>query len=241
MFRTFNGNCSTMATRLFKVSPNETNINAVPNNIYPLWIYCRFKAANILACIAIHYPKALEKKRLSFIRAFISLLLNLLMDDDPAIRHYSAKIVLHNLPDDIELGLSDCEYNHLFAYHIKIPICIESVVSTMAQRLFLQNSADILLAFRMDDNYILDIFKIIVTNFSTQSSKKDDGSHSSGENSNSSDAEVFEKNEANVFAEPSKVIFDAAVVFKNTFKSRLKITRFIDNFMQDIYVQGSAS
>uniref|UniRef100_A0A1B0G450 tRNA (32-2'-O)-methyltransferase regulator THADA n=1 Tax=Glossina morsitans morsitans TaxID=37546 RepID=A0A1B0G450_GLOMM len=201
----------------------------------------RFKAANILACIAIHYPKALEKKRLSFIRAFISLLLNLLMDDDPAIRHYSAKIVLHNLPDDIELGLSDCEYNHLFAYHIKIPICIESVVSTMAQRLFLQNSADILLAFRMDDNYILDIFKIIVTNFSTQSSKKDDGSHSSGENSNSSDAEVFEKNEANVFAEPSKVIFDAAVVFKNTFKSRLKITRFIDNFMQDIYVQGSAS
>lgn len=54
--------------------------------------------------IAVHYRKALEKKNLAFIKAFISLMLSLLMDDDYEIRDNAAKTVLSILPEDLGLG-----------------------------------------------------------------------------------------------------------------------------------------
>ncbi|KAM7347162.1 thyroid adenoma-associated protein homolog isoform 2-T2 [Cochliomyia hominivorax] len=195
----------------------------------------RFKAANLLAYIAVHYPKCLEKKRLNFVRSYIRLMLNLLMDDDYDIRDFTSKIVLHCLPDDIEL---------------------ESVVSTMAQRLFLQYTADLLLNYRLDDTYILDIFKLITSSLSTQYLAKDnkdndDDQHSSSSSSSCSmgvsisatsgttDVEIFEKNEANVFAEPLKAITDTVVVFKYTFRLRPKVVRYVESFLQDLTNQGS--
>ncbi|XP_065363222.1 tRNA (32-2'-O)-methyltransferase regulator THADA isoform X2 [Calliphora vicina] len=186
----------------------------------------RFKAANLLVYIAVHYPKSLEKKRINFVRSFIRLMLNLLMDDDFDIRDFTAKIVLHCLPDDIEL---------------------ESVVSTMAQRLFLQHTADLLLNYRMDDTYILDIFKLITSCLTTQClAKEDDGQNSTPSSSGSvsvaiasSDVEIFEKMEANVFAEPLKAITDTVVVFKCTFRLRPKVVRFVESYLQDLTNQGS--
>lgn len=231
-----------------------------------------------MAYIAVHYPKSLEKKRLNFVRSYVRLMLNLLMDDDYEIRDFSAKIVLHCLPDDIELGLSDSLSNNSLVSVLNIPIRTESVVSTMAQRLFLQYTADLLQNYRMDDTYILDIFKLITSCLTSQYLAKDDDSdhHSSslssggggggggvnattttittstgngkgnggGSNSGSSslahDVEIFEKNEANVFAEPLKAITDCVVVFKCTFRLRPKVVRFVESYLQDLTTnQGS--
>ncbi|XP_054727416.1 thyroid adenoma-associated protein homolog isoform X1 [Anastrepha obliqua] len=175
----------------------------------------RLKAAKILSHIAVHFYKALEKKRLSFLRLYIGLTLALLMDDDSEIRDFTAKVVLTNLPESI--GLTN-------------------VIATMAQRLFLQSTADKLEAMRADDNYILDIFKLINETLSLGISTDDD-SNSSANSSNSGsstagDLEVFEKHEANVYAEPQKAIIDAAVIFKGTFKSRPKILSYIEKTKQ---------
>ncbi|XP_046803544.1 thyroid adenoma-associated protein homolog isoform X4 [Lucilia cuprina] len=219
----------------------------------------RFKAANLLVYIAVHYPKSLEKKRINFVRSYIRLMLNLLMDDDYDIRDFTAKIVLHSLPDDIELGLSDSLSNNDLVSCLNIPIRTESVVSTMAQRLFLQYTADLLLNYRMDDTYILDIFKLITSCLTTQClAKDDDDQHSSssssggggsgggggggssiGSCSSSTDVEIFEKNEANVYAEPLKAITDTVVVFKCTFRLRPKVVRFVESYLQDLTNQGS--
>lgn len=105
----------------------------------------------------------------------------------------------------------------------------------MAQRLFLQSIADQLEEMRADDNYIIDIFKAIIETVTLGIGADDDGNHStsgsgSGSNSSSStvgDLEVFDKHEANVFAEPQKVISDAIVVFKNTFRTRPKVLSYV--------------
>lgn len=217
----------------------------------------------MLAYIAVHYPKSLEKKRINFVRSYVRLMLNLLMDDDYEIRDFTAKIVLHCLPDDIELGLSDSLSNNSLVSVLNIPIRTESVVSTMAQRLFLQYTADLLLNYRMDDTYILDIFKLITSCLTTQYlAKDDDDQHSSSSSSGggggvgvttpstsignvngisslATDVEIFEKNEANVFAEPLKAITDCVVVFKFTFRLRPKVVRFVESYLQDITNQGS--
>ncbi|XP_018794647.1 PREDICTED: thyroid adenoma-associated protein homolog [Bactrocera latifrons] len=174
----------------------------------------RLKAAQILSHIAVHFNKALEKKKLPFVRLFIGLTLALLMDDDFEIRDYTAKIVVNNLADDIGL---------------------KSVVSTMAQRLFLQSIADQLEEMRADDNYIIQIFKVINETATLGIGADEDVNNatngsSSGSNSSAStvgDLEVFDKNEANIFAEPQKVIYDAIVVFKNTFTTRPKVLSFV--------------
>lgn len=62
------------------------------------------KAAQILSHIAVHFNKALEKKKLTFVRLFIGLTLALLMDDDFEIRDYTAKIVVDNIADDIGMS-----------------------------------------------------------------------------------------------------------------------------------------
>lgn len=188
-------------------------------------------------------------------------MLNLLMDDDFDIRDFTSKIVLHCLPDDIELGLSDSLNSNPLVSVLKIPIRTESVVSTMAQRLFLQYTADLLLNFRLDDSYILDIFKLITSSLTSQYFSKDhhtavavaanDDEHSSSSSSSCSvgvsisssaaatDVEIFEKNEANVFAEPLKAITDTCVVFKCTFRLRPKVVRFVESYLQDLTNQGS--
>ncbi|XP_011194015.1 thyroid adenoma-associated protein homolog [Zeugodacus cucurbitae] len=174
----------------------------------------RLKAAQILSHIAVHFNKALEKKKISFVRLYIGLTLALLMDDDFEIRDYTAKIVVNNIPDDIGM---------------------KSVVATMAQRLFLQSIADQLEEMRADDNYIIEIFKTINETVTLGIGVDEDGNSSttgsgSGSNSSSStvgDLEVFDKHEANIFAEPQKVIYDAVVVFKNTFATRPKVLSYV--------------
>ncbi|XP_017474797.1 PREDICTED: thyroid adenoma-associated protein homolog isoform X1 [Rhagoletis zephyria] len=173
----------------------------------------RLKAAQILSHIAVHFNKALEKKKLPFLRLYIGLTLALLMDDDFEIRDYTAKIVLNNITEDLGMSMT-------------------SVVATMAQRLFLQSTADKLEAMRADDNYILDIFKIINEALSLGIGADEDSSGSmNGSNSSSSttgDLEIFDKHEANVFAEPQKAMLDAIVVFKTSFKTRPKILSYLE-------------
>ncbi|XP_014094580.2 tRNA (32-2'-O)-methyltransferase regulator THADA [Bactrocera oleae] len=174
----------------------------------------RLKAAKILSHIAVHFNKALEKKKLRFVRLFIGLTLALLMDDDFEIRDYTTKIVVNNIADDIGM---------------------KSVVSTMAQRLFLQSIADQLEEMRVDDSYIIEIFKAINETVTLGIGDDEDSNNStngssSGSNGSASafcDLEVFDKNEANIFAEPQKVIYDAIVVFKNTFTTRPKVLRYV--------------
>lgn len=101
----------------------------------------------------------------------------------------------------------------------------------MAQRLFLQYTADILVAIKADDNYILDIFKII-TETQALASFLDEGVGSQNSNSNTSsvDLEIFDKIETNVFAEPLKAIADSIVIFKNTFNKRIKVMKTVNNY-----------
>lgn len=183
---------------------------------------------------------------MNFMRSYIRLMLNLLMDDDYDIRDFTAKIVLHCLPDDIELGLSDSLSDCSLVSVLNNSIRIESVVSTMAQRLFLQFIADLILGFKMDDIFILDMFKLITSCLSAQCFRKDyDDQQSTSSSSSGSfgqtsgSVEIFEKQEANVYAEPLKAITDTVVVFKCTFKLRPKVVRFVDSYLQDITNQGS--
>lgn len=105
----------------------------------------------------------------------------------------------------------------------------------MAQRLFLQSIADQLEEMRVDDSYIIEIFKAINETVTLGIGDDEDSNNStngssSGSNSSASafcDLEVFDKNEANIFAEPQKVIYDAIVVFKNTFTTRPKVLRYV--------------
>lgn len=251
MFGIFNRNITTLAAGLFEVSFSKSFF--IKSDTCEMFTGCipvnRFKAANLMAYIAIHYPKSLEKRRVNFVRSYVRLMLNLLMDDDFDIRNFTAKIVLHCLPDEIELGLSDSLSNNSLVSCLNIPIRTESVVSTMAQRLFLQYTADLLINYRMDDTYILDVFKLITTCLTSQClTKDDDDQHSSSSSSggvgatfatSSTDIEIFEKNEANVFAEPLKAITDTVVVFKCTFRLRPKVVRFVESYLQDLTNQGS--
>lgn len=114
----------------------------------------------------------------------------------------------------------------------------------MAQRLFLQTTADLLNVMNADDDYIIEIFKIIaetqsandaediLSNGMTTSPVSSIGSssQSSPNNINGLDCEVFDKNEANVFAEPLKVISDSIVVFKSTFETRHKVVNFVNSY-----------
>ncbi|XP_067637343.1 tRNA (32-2'-O)-methyltransferase regulator THADA isoform X3 [Eurosta solidaginis] len=172
----------------------------------------RYKAAQILSHIAVHFEKALDKKKLSFCRLYIGLTLTHLMDDDFDIRDYTAEIVLNNLPEEVGMPW---------------------VVPTMVQRLFLQSIADQLETMRADDNYIMDIIKIIketltVGTGGSMDTNDDDGtatsnSSNSSDTSTTSDMDIFDKNEANVYAEPRKALLDAIVVFETTFKLRPRI------------------
>ncbi|XP_037935306.1 thyroid adenoma-associated protein homolog isoform X2 [Teleopsis dalmanni] len=158
--------------------------------------FLRFKASHILYEIHEHFWKALKNKNIRFVRSYINLLLSLIMDDDSDIRDNASNIVLKNLDVDME-----------------------NVVSTMAQRLFLQAIADVLLSTKASDEYIIDIFNIITDIYSPNQSNNNDIKNSEIV----TDLEVFDKNEVNVFAEPIKVIYDIIVVFKNSFNERPKV------------------
>ncbi|XP_004536382.1 thyroid adenoma-associated protein homolog [Ceratitis capitata] len=168
--------------------------------------HLRLKAVYIMPHLNRHFCKALERKRLPFIRMYFGLTMALLMDDDFDIRDHMARSVLGNIPEDI--GMTN-------------------VVDTMAQRLFLQYMVDQLQACRADDNYIIEIFKLMHEVLSLGIAADEDCNSSAfGSNSSSSSAvdfEVFDKNEANVYAEPQKAIADTYVVFKNTFKTRPRL------------------
>ncbi|XP_055912473.1 thyroid adenoma-associated protein homolog [Eupeodes corollae] len=171
----------------------------------------RLKASNILPHIAIHFPTALEKKKLKFVKEFISLMLSMLMDEDFDVRNNTTKIVL-SLPKE-DLG-------------------IENVLSTMAQRLFLQYTADLLNAMKADDDYLIDVFKAVAESQLTAANiDPSDGNASTISNSTSNgDLEVFDKNEANVFAEPLRAIADNIVIYKSTFSNRHKVMHVVNTY-----------
>lgn len=179
---------------------------------------CRIKAASSMTHIAVHYPKSIEMKRLHFIRLYIKLMLDLLMDDDYDIRDFASKLVVNCMSTDIELGLG------LGNQTLKISPQ-DNVVSTVAQILFLQYTANILKCLKMDDDYILDIYKIIVSQWSVSSNDQQDSSSST-----IADVEIFDKSEANDFAEPLTVVKDAVYVFTTTFQTNSKVLEHIHSY-----------
>lgn len=79
---------------------------------------------------------------------------------------------------------------------------------------------------KADDSYITEIFTSICNNFEQQ--QKSQELETESDATNNLDLDIFDKNEANGFGEPLKIIFDAKVVFKNSFKSLFKEAIFTD-------------
>lgn len=101
----------------------------------------------------------------------------------------------------------------------------------MAQRLFLQYTADLLSIMKADDDYIIAIFKAIAeTQSASANIDTSDGNASINSNGNGGDSEIFDKNEANVFAEPLKAISDNIVIYKSTFSSRHKVMNVVNTY-----------
>lgn len=171
----------------------------------------RLKASNILPHIAVHFPTALQKKKIKFVKEFIGLILTMLMDEDFDVRNNTMKVVLHMPKEDPG---------------------IETVLSTMAQRLFLQYTADLLNVMKADDDYIIAVFKAVAEcQLAAANIDSSDGNTSTISNSTaSSDLEVFDKNEANVFAEPLRAISDNIVIYKSTFSNRHKVMNVVNTY-----------
>ena len=99
----------------------------------------------------------------------------------------------------------------------------------MAQRMFLQATADVLNELKTDETYILDVFVSICNDFGLEidaeggATNQNSAGNSSQTISSLNDLDVFDKNETNDFGEPLRVAMDAIVVFKNTFADRPKI------------------
>lgn len=171
----------------------------------------RLKASNILPHIAVHFPTALQKKKLKFVKEFIGLMLSMLMDEDFDVRNNTTKVVL-SLPKE-NLGIAN-------------------VLSNMAQRLFLQYTADLLNVMKADDDYIIAVFKAVAeTQLAAANIDTSDGNASTISNSTANgDLEVFDKNEANVFAEPLRAISDNIVIYKSTFSNRHKVMNVVNTY-----------
>ncbi|XP_073835373.1 thyroid adenoma-associated protein homolog isoform X2 [Musca autumnalis] len=183
--------------------------------------YClRIKAANSLKHIAVHYPKCLELKRLDFINLYIKLVLDLLMDDDSDIRDASAKLVVNCLTTEIDLYLGN-NWKH---QSLKLK-SQDNVVSTVVQRVFLQYTADLLLRYEASDDYIKDIFTIIVKHYVL--AQNAETSHNTP---SLIDVEIFDKSEANDFAEPFTVVKDATEIFAHSFHSRTKVVEYLKTY-----------
>ncbi|XP_061403035.1 tRNA (32-2'-O)-methyltransferase regulator THADA [Musca vetustissima] len=181
--------------------------------------YLRIKAANSLKHIAIHYPKCLELKRLDFISLYIKLVLDLLMDDDYDIRDASSKLIVSCLATDINLYLGNNWQQQTLEITPK-----DNMVSTVVQRLFLQYSVELLLKYMANDDYILEIFNIIVKHYKKATSN---GGNDDSSSSSLMDVEIFDKSEANDFSEPFTVIKDAVEIFTYSFQTHTKVMDYL--------------
>lgn len=156
-------------------------------------------------------------------------MLNLLMDDDYDIRDFAAKLVLRCLNSDIVLTLCD-------KHCIRIPHQFEGVVSTVAQCIFLQYTAELLesSAIADKDDFILEVFKIITKESSVAAVAADDNSQKNTNDCSLMDVEVFNKNESNVFAEPLTIAMDAVRIFKLIFQKHSKIVQYVNDYVDDL-------
>uniref|UniRef100_A0A1I8Q5H7 tRNA (32-2'-O)-methyltransferase regulator THADA n=1 Tax=Stomoxys calcitrans TaxID=35570 RepID=A0A1I8Q5H7_STOCA len=181
----------------------------------------RFKAAKSLAHIAVHYPKSLEMKRLHFLKLYIQLILDLLMDDDYDIRDFTSQIVLNCLSHKMDLHFKESWSNETLS------ICPQDkVVPTIAQRVFLQHTAELLILYKLDDDFVLNVFKIIISEEAIASNDQQNNT------SKIIDIEIFDKSEANDFAEPATVVKDAAEIFERNFKMHDKVLEFLQTYKQ---------
>ncbi|XP_075155703.1 thyroid adenoma-associated protein homolog [Haematobia irritans] len=188
--------------------------------------YLRIKAAKSMTHIAVHYPKSLETKRMHFLKLYIKLFLDLLMDDDYDIRDFASALVLSCLTQNVELYLGQSWKKEFLRISPE-----DRVVSTLAQRLFLQYTVELLKFYKLDDDFVLDIFRIIISDASTSSVTN----NRQNESCNNLDIEIFDKSEANDFAEPLTIVKDAVEIFEQNFQMHSKVVEFLKTHKYKIY------
>lgn len=152
------------------------------------------------------------------------------MDDDQDIRAVAVNIVLKDL--SYERRRFSLFNNKFLDESLDLNSILpkaKTIVTTIAQNLFLQNTAQILYDLQIDDEYIIDILQGITHSLFFALAEKADNQPPTDELIN---AEIFEKNESNTFAEPTKAIVDLILIFQQVFADRAKIQHFLERHLE---------
>ncbi|XP_030566189.1 thyroid adenoma-associated protein homolog isoform X2 [Drosophila novamexicana] len=175
--------------------------------------YLRYRAAQLLDRLTVHVQQVLYSDDADIIGNYIRLVLQLLVDESELVRNYTSEMVSScmglYLAGDLALG----------------DVSTVSLLPMAAEKFFLQHMLDGLQRYKTNGSFLIAIFNLIVEPFVSSellANRTVDEDSSKAQNGDD-DAEVFDKQELNLYCEGLRVVSHVAKSFKIAFANNREL------------------